>query len=209
MALGRGGGRGEGGSAVTVALSSFRQGRKNNERTVQVSAFAGAAPGLWESVVQPNHPLLRVSLPSSFSPSTKPCTRPGMNIANLRGGGTYGSHLTWLPSIPPFLLVLPTSCFPCPPLPSPLSISFFPFLFLFFFLPVADRRSQGYHRRHPSLSLSPFSRFVPLSLSLSLRAAWREILCSTRSRERRERKEAEGRKKREEASKRGEGEGNA
>lgn len=118
--------------------------------------------------MQPNHPLLRVSLPSSFSPSTKPCTRPGMNIANLRGGGTYGSHLTWLPSIPPFLLVLPTSCFPCPPLPSPLSISFFPFLFLFFFLPVADRRSQGYHRRHPSLSLSLLFLVSCLSLSLFL-----------------------------------------
>lgn len=118
--------------------------------------------------MQPNHPLLRVSLPSSSSPSTKPCTRPGMNIANLRGGGTYGSHLTWLPSIPPFLLVLPTSCFPCPPLPSSLSISFFPFLFLFFFLPVADRRSQGYHRRHPSLSLSLLFLVSCLSLSLFL-----------------------------------------
>lgn len=129
-----------------------------------MSAFAGAAPGLWESVVQPNHPLLRVSLPSSSSPSTKPCTRPGMNIANLRGGGTYGSHLTWLPSIPPFLLVLPTSCFPCPPLPSSLSISFFPFLFLFFFLPVADRRSQGYHRCHPSLSFFSFRASLSLFL---------------------------------------------
>lgn len=138
--------------------------------------------------MQPNHPLLRVSLPSSSSPSTKPCTRPDMNIANLRGGGTYGSHLTWLPSIPPFLLVLPTSCFPCPPLPSPLSISFFPFLFLFFFLPVADRRSQGYHRRHPSLSLSPFSRFVPLSLSFSSRRVARDSLFHPLSREAREKR---------------------
>lgn len=99
-------------------------------------------------------------------------------------------------------LVLPMSSSSLPPFHLFLSLSLSLLL-------SPSRKSQipGLPPSPPlSLSLSPFSRFVSLSLSLSLRAAWREILCSTRSRERRERKEAEGRKKREEASKRGEGE---